>query len=61
MGTWTEIRATARKMANECYVGHGMEYTGGEVLLGRNLLISLVRADSIIVSGLDNATIAGEI
>ena len=60
IGTWTEIRATAAMVADECYHGHGMEYTGGEILLGRNILISLVRADSNIVSGLDNATIAEE-
>ena len=60
IGTWTEIRATAAMVADECYHGHGMEYTGGETLLGRNILISLVRADSSIVSGLDNATIAGD-
>ena len=60
VGTWTEIKTTAAMVADECYLGHGMDYTGGEILLGRNILISLVRADSNIVSDLDNATIAGE-
>ena len=58
IGTWTEIKTTAAMVADECYLGHGMEYTGGEILLGRNILISLVRADSNIVSGLGNTAIA---
>ncbi len=60
MGTWSNIRATAARVANECHYGHGMEHTGGMVLVGRIILISLVTADGTIVSGLDNATIAGD-
>ena len=57
-GTWSEVRATAARIAEECYNGHGMEHTGGQALLGRALLISLVRSDSTIVSGVENSTIA---
>ena len=60
LGTWTEVRATAAMVADECYYGHGMEHTGGETLLRRNILISLVRTGSVILSGVGNATIAGE-
>ena len=60
MGTWREIRAIAARVAEECFHGHGMEYTGGEALLSRVLLISLTTAVSTIVSGVENATIAGD-
>ena len=60
LGTWTEVRATAAMVADECYYGHGMEHTGGETLLRRNILISLVRTGSTILNGVGNATIAGE-
>ena len=60
LGTWTEVRATAAMVADECYYGHGMEHTGGETLLRRNILISLVRTGSTILNGISNATIAGE-
>ena len=58
--TWREIKATAARVADECHYGHGMVHTGGEALMERAILISLVRADNTVVSGLDNTTIAGE-
>ena len=59
MGTWREIKNAAAVVAETCYNGRGIESTGGEVLLGR-ILVSVVRAGSIIVSGVENLTIAGE-
>ena len=60
IGTWREIRDAAAVVAETCYNGRGIESTGGEVLLGTKILISLFRADSIIVSGVENETIAWE-
>ena len=60
MGTWRDVRDLAARVADECYNGHGMEHTGGAILLEGTALISLVRAGSAIVSGVENSTIAGE-
>ena len=59
-GTWKEIKNAAGLVAETCYNGRGLENTGGEVLLGKRILVSLIRASSIIVGGLNNPTIAGE-
>ena len=59
MGAWREIKNAAAVVAETCYNGRGIESTGGKVLLGR-VLVSVVRAGSIIVSGVENSTIAGE-
>ena len=59
-GTWREIRDAAAVVAETCYNGRGIESTGGEILLGTRILISLFRAGSIIVSGVENETIAWE-
>ena len=60
MCTWREIKNAAGVVAETCYNGRGLESTGGEVLLGNRILISLVRVDSIVVNGVENETIAGE-
>ena len=60
VGTWREIKNAAGGVAETCYNGHGLEFTGGDVLVGGRILISLVRALSTIVSGIGNETIAGE-
>ena len=60
MGTWRAVRDAAAVVAETCYNGRGIESTGGEVLLETGILISLFRADSIIVSGVENETVAGE-
>lgn len=53
LGTWREIKTAAGVVAGTCYNGRGMDSTGGEVLLAKRILVSLVRADSIIVSGVE--------
>ena len=59
MTSWREIKNAAEVVAETCYNGRGIDNTGGQVLLGR-ILVSLLRASSIIVSGVENLTIAGE-
>ena len=59
MTSWREIKNAAEVVAETCYNGRGIDNTGGQVLLGR-ILVSLLRASSIVVSGVENLTIAGE-